>query len=528
LRLRHQARDDAWRGFHASVLKLSMAADAAQLDRRLGRRAVLAARPSYLLYGVLIAGIVALFPTWFALGKLWRESADYQHGFLLAAIVVYWLVQLRGRIDTTTDVTPFRLAILPLAASLLCWMIASRANSELMQQLLIPVIAMLSVLAILGPRVARQAAPPILFIYYVIPAWDHLVPLLQAMTTWATEHVLALLDVPTVVEGNDVSIPAGRFTIADACAGKRYLIVGLACATLLGTLQGLRRVRLFLLLAATVITALLLNWLRVVTIIYAGHVSDMQHYLVAKEHLTFGWLVFLPLLAIVALIARRLERGEEPSSSPSLVAESMTSTRAPITAMWPLLLFIVPPVLMAGHASANVGGLDLGHLPVLTGSWQGPLPANMDWQPKYEAPSAERRGAYLAAGGEIVEVYLNVYGRQEQGRELIFVGNSLTPAPTWTVVPGRSYGGGLATFTAIHSGQRWVLGQSFQVGGAITESQAVTQLQLGVRSLWRPVPSGTVALASRCLPDCSQAELRLRTFWRDERGLLTNLIPIRL
>lgn len=505
-----------------------MAADADQLDQGVARRVSVAARSSHVVYGVLIAGILALFPTWVALGKLWIESADYQHGFLVAAIAIYWLVQIRGDIDAA-EVAPLRLAILPLAGALLCWAIASRANSELMQQLLLPPIAVLSVMAILGWRVARVVAAPILFLYYVIPVWDHLVPLLQAMTTWTTEHLLALLGVPTVVDGNDVSIPAGRFTVADACSGKRYLIVGLTYATLLGKLQGLRGRRLIVLLLATIGAAFVINWLRVVTIIYAGHLTDMQHYLVAQEHLTFGWLVFIPLLAIITLVARRLERTGDNAGSPVVSRPAAVhSQRVPLIAVWPLTLFIAPVVLAAGHAGANVGQIELGHLPVLTGSWQGPFPSNGDWQPRYEAASAQRRGAYAAADGETVEVYVNAYGRQEQGRELIFVHNTLTPSPGWTAMPGQSHGEGLATFEALHAGQRWVLGQSFQVGGAVTESQALTQLQYGVRSLWHPVPSGTVAFASKCLPDCDQAELRLRTLWREEGAELMRLIPTHL
>ena len=44
--------------------------------------------------------------------------------------------------------------------------------------------------------------------------------------------------------------------------------------------------------------ALLANWLRVYTVIEAGYLTDMHHYLVSVSHYWFGWGVFA--LALVA------------------------------------------------------------------------------------------------------------------------------------------------------------------------------------------------------------------------------------
>ena len=269
------------------------------------------------IVGVLTAAVcVCMWPTWAALAKIWSTMTDYVHGPVIAVGVAVWLFSLRERIDAQ-PVRPAPWALLPLAAMILLWLVAWRGASELLQQAILPLILLTAVLAALGVQVLRVVLVPAAALYLLIPVWEPFVPLLQWMTTQVAENALGLLGVPTLVEGNDVTIPAGRFTVAEGCSGKRYLLIGLAFAAAAGALQSLSIARFVVLGVASVGFALVINWLRVVAIIYAGQASNMEHYLVATEHVSLGYALFAPLLLAILYVARRLGRGETVHVDPT-------------------------------------------------------------------------------------------------------------------------------------------------------------------------------------------------------------------
>jgi EpsI family protein len=167
-------------------------------------------------------------------------------------------------------------------------------------------------------------------------------------------------------------------------------------------------------------------------------------------------------------------------------------------------------------------------MPVATGAWQGPLPPAAAWQPKFVNPSAERRAAY-AVDGKRLEIYVNLYAAQSQGRELIFHHNSVVPADRFTLIrrlPPRAQTPP-AVVVADREGTRWVVAQSYEVGGWATASPPVAQLFYGLRAIVRPTPAGTLAVATRCEADCNSAERAVDEFWREHSGELMTLIPDR-
>jgi EpsI family protein len=481
--------------------------------------------PSGIVYLLVVVAVAATWPSWRALGQLWVESADYQHGFVVCAALLYWLVRLRPQIDTTpTRAVP---AALPgLLLFLGCWIVAYRGNSESLQQVLLPVLLLAATVAALGWQIARVLLLPFASLYFAIPIWDQLVPLLQGLTTVVVEQALALLQVPTVVDGNHVTIPEGQFVIADACSGKRYLIAAIAFAVIGGAARGRPATRGAAVVAIAILFALLINWIRVAIIIYAGHVSNMEHYLVATDHLTFGWLLFIPLLGAVTLCIRHFGR-DVPSTAR---IEQHPTTRVVYTAwLWAVALLGLPLTLTAADGDAALSIPALKELPVTTGAWQGPLPPNGQWHPQYRAVAAQHRSRYEGMGGS-VDVYVNVYGAQRQDRELIWVHNTVAPDSEWSMRGApASIDSPLALIVAQHAtGSRWVIGQIYRVGGKITSTPALVQLYYGALAIWRPVPAGTVALASECIPDCDAAAERVLGFWRDQGPALTALIPTRL
>jgi EpsI family protein len=167
-------------------------------------------------------------------------------------------------------------------------------------------------------------------------------------------------------------------------------------------------------------------------------------------------------------------------------------------------------------------------MPVVTGAWQGPLPPAVAWQPRFVNPSEERRTAY-SVGGQRIEVYLNLYAAQTQGRELVFHRNTVVPPDQFTLIrrlPARSSTPS-AVVAADGTGTRWVVTHAYEVGGWLTASQPAAQLYYGLHAIVRPVPAGTLAVAVRCEADCNKAEQVVDEFWREHSGELIALVPDR-
>jgi exosortase A len=481
--------------------------------------------PSRVVWALLAICIVALWPTVVALARIWREMFDYHHGLVVAIISLVWLWRIRLDIHASSA-RPVRAALPLVAIAVACWAIAYRANSELMQQMLLPVIPILGVYAALGPQVCRRVAVPIAYLYFAIPLWEQFLPFLQALTTTVAESVLGVIGVPVRVEGHHVTIPSGQFSIVEGCSGKRYIVTGLAFAVLTAAIEGLRWRRAIMLLSITTVLALVTNWIRVVTVIYVGHATQMQGYLVAKEHRSFGYALFIPFLLAVMWIARRIERGQAPAPASPVVAEVERRMRPADFAI--VMALSAVPILIWARTPAHAAAPRLAPMPIVTGAWQGPLPASAAWQPRFVNPTEERRASYSVAGRRI-EVYLNVYGVQTQGHELVFHRNSVAPIDRYTPIrrlPARS-ATPPAQVVAESSGARWVVTQVYQVGGWRTASPALAQLYYGVHAIVRPVPAGALAVAVRCEADCNSAERAVDEFWRDHSGELLKLIPER-
>jgi exosortase A len=484
--------------------------------------------PSRAVWALLGVAVVALWPAFASLARIWRDMFDYHHGILIAVVALAWLWRIRREIDASS-VRPVRAALPLVAIALLAWTIAYRANSELMQQMLLPIIPILAVYAAAGPQVCRRVAAPIAYLYFAIPLWEQLLPYLQALTTAVAESVLGALGVPTQVEGHHVTIPSGRFSIIEGCSGKRYLVIALAFGALAAAIEGLRWRRTLALLAVATGLALLTNWLRVVTVIYVGHVTQMQHYLVAHEHMSFGYALFVPLLLAILWVSRRICRGQSDQPVARAAAEVERRSRP---ADWAIVMgLVVLPILVWARVPEQNAVVHLAAMPVATGAWQGPLPAAEAWQPRFVDPAEERRAAY-AVDGQRIEVYVNVYGVQTPGRELVFHRNSVAPIDRYTLirrVPARSATppAEVVAESGLSGGTRWVVTHTYKVGGWLTTSPGLAQVYYGLHAIVRPVPGGTLAIATRCDADCDSAERAIDEFWREHSGELVGLIPDR-
>src|SRR5262249_39617021 len=129
-------------------------------------------------YTSLAVAALSQWQTLRSLEAYWRTVHDYQHGYLIAAVVLAWLYTRRRALDGSA-VRPSWFATALLAAAAFLWIIAVDVASQIGQQLLLPPVLILAVWAGAGGAAARVLLGPLAYLYFAIPVWDFLVPGLQ-------------------------------------------------------------------------------------------------------------------------------------------------------------------------------------------------------------------------------------------------------------------------------------------------------------------------------------------------------------
>lgn len=478
------------------------------------------------LAALILASVAAFWPSMDALATLWShpERRTYQHGYLIVALALWLLFRSRQRVVALAG-GPSPPLIALAAAGSLCWLVAFRAGLQVVHVLLWPMILWAAMTGVLGLRAGKVLLAPVAYLYFALPVWDALIPLLQHATVIANQALGALVGVPMLIEGTYVHIPEGSFEIAGGCSGLNYFIVGIAIAALLGEINQDGTRRRLLLLALGGGLAIISNWIRVFIIIYAGHVSDMTHYLVRVDHYNFGWVLYAFVLAAFFLIARRLpesESGRAPvraqgaPKQPRLIA--IAATFMGLASGW-----LVSGAASLGGAESDARLQQTGILDVdasLFDRWQ-PAPAMGDWVPVFPGADAESLVDYWRDEQRIT-VYTATYLRQAQGRELIGHDSRVEGAGVGKLARvGTRAAAGLHGVRVAEAewrneaGSRALLWWTYRIGSRDFTNGLPSQLWYGLASLWSEPVSAIVALRADCRPDCARARESLQQFADD-------------
>lgn len=478
-------------------------ADSAGAALRAGAR-----RSTLAVLGIVAAVSLLLWPTLTSLHSSWTDFAHltYVHGYLVVALAA-WLLW-RAAHSADPGFVPDRRAWLPLGLLSLCWLVALRSGIELGYEVLWPVLLWAALWAAAGWRTAARCGFAIGFLYFAIPVWDLGNLALQSLTVSAVKVLLKLTGIAAFVESNVVHIREGIFAIEAGCNGMHFMIVALAIGALFGELHRdtwSMRVRQVALAAAF---ALLANWLRVYGVILAGHLTDMQHYIVRVSHYYFGWMVFAACMSIYFWIVSRAPLRERGAPGPGELGAG-----AP-----PRLVAALPAVVIAGLGGL-LGAVAPGPAPLSSGpllppvrDWQGPLPVGGDWQPQFAGHDRAENGAYRHSDLD-AQAYIAEYTEQRQGKELVGYGNSPINGIPGDVLAADTVpvAGGPARLLVV--GDRWnssVVLYYYEIGARRRVNGLPAQLTYGLASLLRPTASRIVSVRVGCAPDCGAAAERAR------------------
>lgn len=481
--------------------------------------------------GLLSVAAAAIWPAWPPLAETWRAMPEYSYSLALVPFLVCWIAARSFDMpQPVARISPSAVAI--LLSTLAAWLVAYKASSAIGEQVVIPIILWSAVWMAFGLPIARRLAVPLACLYFAIPVWEFLVPFLQSASVWVAETVLGAVGVPVHIQGDLVSIPEGTFRIAEECAGRRYFIVCMTMAAVFAGTTRMRPLRAATFLSIAAAASIVTNWIRVLTVIYAGHVTDMTSYLVAKEHLSLGWILFAVLMIVLFVIGARFARtGALPpvNNGVGVVTGGARALLCRPAVPATVLALLVPVVAIAysqrefTRAAAAPGHIAMPNLPSASGTWVGPRPAGATWRPSYRGASTIRRAAYESPTGE-VEVFVAEYAREQRGAKLVSSANELFP-PDWMVTSqGKlrsSLPEGLTSpphliRTVTPKGASWLISYLYRVRGVITGNAITAQLAYGVLAWGGPLRTRIAAVATPCGFSCETARQRLTNFWSTE------------
>jgi exosortase len=466
-------------------------------------------------FGILAAVGALYWPTLVALGEVWSDGArtTYTHGYLIAVIAVWLMWSRRGwiaRPETISLSTGERVALLLLLLAVAtCWQLAYRAGLQLAVEMLLLPLLWLPVLLLMGRNVARATWLPVAFMIFALPLWDAFTPFLQYASVQGSRLLLRLVGIPAFFHGNSVEIPAGVFQIEGGCSGLHYFVVSLAVATLIGELRNDRwQLRLRWLLLAVVLAGVV-NWFRIASIIYIGHISQMQNYLVKESHYFYGWALFAFALLVLFLIERRTPLAPVVASTVS--PEVDHPVRVPLAAQAACVLIIVLPAIANIIINARLEGAPFDSSLLVGSGWQESAGVGSDWRPIQNNADSEWRQRYQR-DGIAVEGYVAQYSEQRLGKKLGGFANrpqgdaEVLEAGALVSNPETGY------LVTEQNGRRSMLLLTYRVADRAFASATRAQLWYSwvtLRTLHSPL-SKVVAWRAACDQDCDRTRELLR------------------
>ncbi len=491
----------------------------------------------YQALATLVIGLLALWAFWPSIQGLlqkWLLLHDaYGHGLLTLALALWLAKRQRDRLQAV----PYDGWFHPVALLLVsvAWACAFLIHTEILQQMLLPVLA-----ALIGSRGYGKAGflrllGALGILYFAIPFWDYLNAGLQWLSVQISSAALRINGIDASINGFFVTLPNGVFEIAGGCSGLRYLLVSLTLTYLYAFMNFSRARYAVILVSAGVLFALVSNWVRVFLIIYLGHRSNMTDPLVA-DHESFGWALYAATLVPLFALAHYCELQDKRSRQSARVVRPRASEvadavpRPRSTARgWGLTLastiavpFGTQLIVALSQPMHSYGEL---FPPETIGHWNRVvLLDNLYVAPAYSGYTQRLDSSYSRGAGEpLLSLNLRLYSRQFNGKELINNQNREFDLKTWQLKGNFASTDKGYQYLELEHRQtlaRHVVGYTYAIGDQLFSNKFDAKLgQLAALVSLRRLDGALVQASTPCGSSCSEAAGRLEDFFAV--GLIT-------
>ena len=242
----------------------------------------------------------------------WGSYSGYNHGALVVLVWIVLLIRLApsaGSKQIGEKASILLFTFLAFFILFFLYRLSVILSFEFAQQITMASAIMLAVFLTHGGLNLGQALILLAFLFCGLPVWDSSAGFLQEWTVSVTQSALSAINMPSLVYGPYVEIPSGTFVIAEGCSGLRYSLAALAIATFYAATSLHRTGHRLVIVVLAISLSLIANWVRVISIVWIGHVTEMKSALI-DDHYFFGWVLFGIALVPIFLIGRVFENRE--------------------------------------------------------------------------------------------------------------------------------------------------------------------------------------------------------------------------
>ena len=370
-----------------------------------------------------VLGLVALYWESFqSIGVKWYSDAAYSHGYLIVPIVG-WLIWRKRTELASAEFARSWAGVAILTLCVCAWVVARGTGVLVLEQLAVVAMIPALVLALLGRQVAWILVFPLSFLLFAVPFGRGLIPWFMEITADISTTLLQAVGVPIYRSYMYINIPSGRFEVAKACSGLRYVITGMVLGVLYAHVAYRGWKKRVLCVLAFLVVPIIANGLRVFVIITIAHLTKMG-WGGGPEHVTFGRIFFLGIMFLMFWIGRRWADPEEAVPLAGTAATEASAAHRWLVPLLAVAIAVIGPLYLSS-AQSNASAVSMAaasdvSLPSAAPGWRGPVAGATGWKPLFVDELAERSGVYEDPAGGKVDVYVGVYGLgASTGSELI-------------------------------------------------------------------------------------------------------------
>jgi EpsI family protein len=393
-----------------------------------------------LFLSVIILVLLIYYTTAWTIWREWLHSDAYSHGLLLLPVCIllvylYWKkhgVKIKPALCLT--------AIVLAGLTSLTWFAASLGNVQVIQQVALVGLIILTPWALFGYRQARGIIPLLALMILAIPVWDFLGVYLQLITASAVNMLLNLFGITSIREGLHILVPAGQFEVAGACSGLRQFIISIIIATLFIFRYRVRPIPGLIFILLSMVIAIFVNITRVYIVVLIGEATQMQHPLV-HDHATLGWILFGVVIFIwVFFSANYILNHSALIQTNSVKVSDPAYGNDPIMRSWKdwlkvtllIIAIAIGPVLFAHYSngSSKQDNITLSLPKHLDNFEKIPFDSHL-WKPVIHGADSSYSATYLNQSSSPVDILIYRYNYQQQGKEAINIDNHLYQLGAW-------------------------------------------------------------------------------------------------
>jgi exosortase len=257
--------------------------------------------------------IIAFYPALQILVAKWISSDEYSHAFIVFPLICYMIWIKRDLISQVSKKYSY-LGLLLLIPSIAIYYFAllTEVHTIILLSMYFSIIG--TCIYVFGLASVKILLTPFFLLLLLIPVPEQLYTFLtfplQLKVSEISEIILRSFHIPMLRQGNVMQIPGMSFEVIEACSGLRSVVALFTLSVIMGSFT----VRFFssklILLAASIPLAIIVNIMRVVSMILLYHyfLLDLTE---GVWHTITGLLVFTIAISFLLLLQKVLESWEQ-------------------------------------------------------------------------------------------------------------------------------------------------------------------------------------------------------------------------